>query len=52
MRVILLRDIARLGRKGEIKDVPDGHAFNFLIPGKHAVPATAENTKRHAEQMP
>lgn len=47
MKVILLRDVARIGKKAEIKDVPDGHAINFLIPRKLAIPASTENVKRN-----
>ena len=32
MKVILLQDVARVGRKYEVKSVPDGHAHNYLIP--------------------
>ena len=46
MKVILLKDVARIGRKYDVKDVPDGHAQNFLIPRKLAEPATAANLKR------
>lgn len=46
MKVILLRDVARIGKRSEVKDVPAGHALNFLIPRKMALPATAENLKR------
>lgn len=49
MRVILIKDVARLGRKSEIKEVPSGHAVNFLIPRKMAIPATPENLKRVTE---
>lgn len=57
MKVILLRDVARLGKRSEVKEVPDGHAINFLIPRKLAVIANPEALKRvaaesksHAEQ--
>jgi large subunit ribosomal protein L9 len=46
MKVILIKDVARLGRKSEIREVPNGHALNFLIPQKLAIPATPENMKR------
>ena len=39
MKVILTSDVASLGKSGELKDVADGYARNFLIPKKLAVPA-------------
>ncbi len=39
MKVILTQDVAPLGKSGELKDVNDGYARNFLIPHKFAVPA-------------
>ncbi len=39
MKVILINDVQTLGRSGELKDVTDGYARNFLIPRKLAVPA-------------
>ncbi len=42
MKVILTRDIPGTGRKGEIKNVADGHAKNFLLPKGWAKPATAD----------
>ena len=39
MKVILTQDVASLGKSGELKDVADGYARNFLIPQKLAVPA-------------
>ncbi len=39
MKVILTTDVATLGKSGELKDVTDGYARNFLIPHKLAVPA-------------
>ncbi len=47
MKVILLRDVAKVGRKGEVCEVPSGHAINLLIPRKFAAPATTENMSRH-----
>ena len=42
MKIILLKDINKLGRKDEINEVNDSYAFNFLIPQKMAVRATKE----------
>ena len=39
MKVILTTDVSKLGKAGEIKDVADGYAANFLIRQKLAVPA-------------
>lgn len=39
MKVILTKDVAKLGKSGEMKNVADGFATNFLIPQKLAVPA-------------
>lgn len=39
MKVILTSDVATLGKSGELKDVADGYARNFLIARKLAVPA-------------
>jgi len=46
MKVILLRDVARLGKRSSIIEVPDGFALNKLIPQGMAQPATPENVKR------
>ncbi len=39
MKVILTSDVEKLGKSGELKDVNDGFARNFLIPRRLAVPA-------------
>lgn len=46
MKVILLRDVAKIGRRYEIVEVPDGYALNKLIPKKDAEAATPVNVKR------
>ncbi|PYM19878.1 MAG: 50S ribosomal protein L9 [Candidatus Rokuibacteriota bacterium] len=43
MKIILLDDVPKLGRRGEVRDVSDGYARNFLIPKKLALTATAGN---------
>lgn len=46
MKVILVRDVAKIGRRNQIVEVPNGYAQNQLIPKKWALPATPENLKR------
>ncbi len=48
MQVILLQDIKGIGRKNELKNVPDGYARNFLIARKLAISATKENLREKA----
>lgn len=43
MKVILLQDVKSLGKKGEIVDVSDGYARNFIFPKKFGVEANAKN---------
>lgn len=40
MQLILRTDVAGLGKRGDIVDVSDGHARNFLLPKGHAMKAT------------
>ena len=41
MKLILLSDIPDLGRKGDLVDVADGYARNFLLPKQKAMKATS-----------
>jgi len=45
MKVILLDDVSKVGRRGDVRDVSDGYARNFLLPKKLALTATAGNLK-------
>ena len=48
MKVILLQDIKGKGKKGQMLEISDGYARNYLLPRKLAVEATADamNTKK------
>ena len=43
MKVILLEDVKALGKKGEMVNVNDGYARNFILPKKLGIEATAKN---------
>ena len=43
MKVILTQDVKGKGKQGEIINVSDGYARNFLFPKGHAIEATASN---------
>lgn len=47
MKVILLKDIKGTGKKGDIKEVSDGHARNYLLPKGLAEAATEGSLKTH-----
>ena len=40
MKIVLTQDVPGVGRAGEIKEVSDGHARNYLLPRRLAIPAT------------
>ena len=43
MKVILLEDVKALGKKGQIVDINDGYARNFILPKKLGLEATGKN---------
>jgi len=45
MKIIFLKDVKNVGRRGEIKEVSDGYAKNFLLPQGIAELATKETIK-------
>ncbi|MDD3969690.1 MAG: 50S ribosomal protein L9 [Candidatus Pacebacteria bacterium] len=50
MKVILLKDIKKLGKKFEVKDVSSGYARNLLLPNGSAIIADKESLKRLEDQ--
>jgi large subunit ribosomal protein L9 len=47
MKIILLQDIYKTGVAGEVVDVADGYARNYLIPSGRAIQATKKTVKTH-----
>lgn len=46
MEVIFIKDVKNQGKKGQIKEVKDGYAINFLIKNKLAIQKNALNLKQ------
>lgn len=51
MKVFLLKDIEKVGISGEIINVSEGYARNFLIPRKLAVELTGDNEKHYLSRV-
>ncbi|HBS48149.1 TPA: 50S ribosomal protein L9 [Candidatus Dependentiae bacterium] len=49
LKVYLLKDVVNVGKEGQIKNVTEGYARNFLFPKKAAVLATANHVERVKE---
>jgi len=47
MKVIFLKDVAKVGQHGTMKEVADGYALNFLIPRGLAIQATPDKVASH-----
>ncbi len=50
MKVILIKDVKKLGKEGEITEVSDGYARNYLIPKGYALEATKIRLKETEEK--
>lgn len=50
MKIILIQNVLNLGKEGEIKEVAEGYARNFLLPKKMAEIATPEKIKETGER--
>lgn len=46
MEVLLIENVANLGVRGDVVNVKDGYARNFLLPRKKALPVTAGNKRQ------
>jgi len=51
MKIILLQDVKKIGKKHQIVDVASGYAHNNLIPKKLAIPATHENEQKLKQKI-
>lgn len=50
MRIVLRSDLDGIGKRGDVVEVADGHARNYLLPGGYAFPAT-ERVLGQAQKM-
>ena len=51
MEVIFIKDLKNQGKKGDIKNVKDGYAENFLIKNGYAVKKTKENLSKLSHEQ-
>lgn len=50
MKLILQQEVKKLGKKGDVIEVSEGYARNFLLPQKLAIPATNNNVNTMKQQ--
>lgn len=51
MKLIFLKDVGKVARHNEVKDIADGYALNYLIPGGFAVQATPQRVKEFEARL-
>ena len=49
MQVVFTQNVAKIGRRGEVKEVKPGFASNYLLPQNLAVVASVANVKKYSE---
>lgn len=50
MKVIFIKDLKKQGKKGEIKEVKDGYAQNYLIKNGYAIKVTEKNIENYEKE--
>ena len=50
MKVIFTRDLKKVAKRGDIKEVKDGYAENFLIKNGYALPLTEQNINKQKKE--
>lgn len=50
MKVIFIKDLKKQGKKGEIKEVKDGYAQNYLIKNGYAIKVTEKNLENYEKE--
>jgi large subunit ribosomal protein L9 len=50
MKIILMEDVTTLGRRGDVRDVANGYARNFLLPNLDHLKRQRERTENRAHQ--
>ena len=51
MKVLMKKELRKVGKRGEIIEVSDGYGANYLIPNGYAVLYTAEAQKQYAIEL-
>lgn len=51
MKVLMKKDVRKVGNKGDVVEVSDGYGANFLIPNGFAVLYTVDASKQHAVEL-
>jgi len=50
MKIVLLQDVKNIGKKGDVKEIANGYALNFILPKKLGAQATSEAVEKAEEE--